>query len=159
MHRNPEQIYKTYRNNIYGIGFNYFRNENDANDIVQETFYKFIKCKKEFESEEHIRNWLIRVAINECKKVSLSPWRKKRCNLEDYADQLNFETTEQSELFEVVMKLKTKYRQVIHLFYYEDYTTKEIAEILGISQSAVTTRLERGRSQLKKNLEEVWQNE
>ena len=54
MHRNPEQIYKTYRNNIYGIGFNYFRNENDANDIVQETFCKFIKCKKKFRPQHSI---------------------------------------------------------------------------------------------------------
>lgn len=154
-----EYIYRTYRNNIYGIGFNYFRNESDANDIVQETFYKLGRSGKEFESEEHVRNWLIRVATNECKKISLSPWRKRGCKLDDYAESLEFETPEQSEVFAEVMKLKTKYRQVLHLFYYEDYKVKEIAEILGISQSAVTTRLERGRAQLKARLEEVWQDE
>lgn len=154
-----EYIYRTYRNSIYGIGFNYFRNETDASDIVQETFYKLSKSNKDFESEEHVRNWLIRVAINECRKISLSPWKKKTCSIDDYAEKLAFETPEQSDLFTEVMKLKTKYRQVMHLFYYEDYSTREIADILGISQTAVTTRLERGRAQLRQKLEEEWQNE
>ena len=70
-----------------------------------------------------------------------------------------FDDSEQSELFTEVMKLNTKYRQVLHLFYYENYKVKEIAEILNISQTSVTTRLERGRFQLRKRLEEVWQNE
>ncbi|MDD6979251.1 MAG: sigma-70 family RNA polymerase sigma factor [Firmicutes bacterium] len=59
-----EQLYKKYRDNIFAIGLNYFGNPSDADDIVQETFYKLSKSRTDFDSEEHIRNWLIRVAVN-----------------------------------------------------------------------------------------------
>jgi len=154
-----EQLYKKYRDNIFAIGLNYFGNPSDADDIVQETFYKLSKSRTDFDSEEHIRNWLIRVAVNECKRISLSFWWRKRQPLEEYLKTIPFETAEENELFSEVMKLKPKYRQVIHLFYYEGYSTVEIADILHISQSTVTTRLTRARHQLKENLQEVWHDE
>jgi RNA polymerase sigma-70 factor (ECF subfamily) len=154
-----EQLYKKYRDNIFAIGLNYFGNPSDADDIVQETFYKLSKSRTDFDSEEHIRNWLIRVAVNECKRISLSFWGRKRLPLEEYMETISFETKEESELFSEVMKLKPKYRQAIHLFYYEGYSTTEIADILHVSQSAVTTRLARARHQLKENLQEVWHDE
>ena len=151
-----EQLYKKYRDNIFAIGLNYFGNPSDADDIVQETFYKLSKSRTD---EEHIRNWLIRVAVNECKRISLSFWRRNRMPLQEYLETISFETVEESELFSEVMKLKPKYRQVIHLFYYERYSTAEIADILHISQSTVTTRLARARKQLKEHLQEVWDDE
>ena len=75
------------------------------------------------------------------------------------AGQMDFATKEESRLFEAVMDLPKKYRQAIHLYYYEDYSTAEIAEILGISRTAVTTRLLRGREKLKQDLLEVWKDE
>ena len=156
---NLEQLYKKYRDNIFAIGLNYFGNPSDADDIVQETFYKLSKSRTDFDSEEHIRNWLIRVAVNECKRISLSFWWRKRRPLEEYMETISFETREESELFSEVMKLKPKYRQAIHLFYYEGYSTTEIADILHVSQSAVTTRLARARHQLRENLQEVWHDE
>ena len=154
-----EQLYRKYRDNIFAIGLNYFGSSSDADDIVQETFYKLGKSKTDFDSEEHIRNWLIRVAVNECKRISLSFWWRKRQPLEEYLETLPFEAAEESELFSEVMKLKPKYRQTIHLFYYEGYSTEEIADILHVSQSTVTTRLARARYQLKENLQEVWHDE
>ena len=154
-----EQLYKKYRDNIFAIGLNYFGNPSDADDIVQETFYKLSKSRTDFDSEEHIRNWLIRVAVNECKRISLSFWRRNRMPLQEYLETISFETVEESELFSEVMMLKPKYRQIIHLFYYEGYSTAEIADILHISQSTVTTRLARARHQLKENLREVWNDE
>ena len=154
-----EQLYKKYRDNIFAIGLNYFGNPSDADDIVQETFYKLSKSRTDFDSEEHIRNWLIRVAVNECKRISLSFWWRKRRPLEEYMETISFETAEESELFSEVMKLKPKYRQAIHLFYYEGYSTTEIADILHVSQSTVTTRLARARHQLKEHLQEVWHDE
>lgn len=159
MELNLEQLYKKYRDNIFAIGLNYFGNSSDADDIVQETFYKLSKSSADFDSEEHIRNWLIRVAVNECKRISMSFWWKKRQPLEEYLETISFETAEENDLFSEVMKLKPKYRQVIHLFYYEGYSTVEIADILHISQSTVTTRLVRARHQLKENLQEVWHDE
>ena len=154
-----EQLYKKYRDNIFAIGLNYFGNPSDADDIVQETFYKLSKSRTDFASEEHIRNWLIRVAVNECKRISLSFWWRKRQPLEEYLETISFETAEEGELFSEVMKLKPKYRQAIHLFYYEGYSTTEIADILHVSQSTVTSRLSRARHQLKENLQEVWHDE
>ncbi|MCI7129037.1 MAG: sigma-70 family RNA polymerase sigma factor [Lachnospiraceae bacterium] len=79
--------------------------------------------------------------------------------LQGYLETISFETAEESELFSEVMKLKPKYRQAIHLYYFEGYSTAEIADILHVSQSAVTTRLARARHQLKENLQEVWHDE
>ena len=76
--------------------------------------------------------------------------------LEDYMENLTFEAPESENLFEEVMKLPQKYRIVIHLFYYEDYSIKEIAEILKLSQSNVKVRLSRARALLKESLKEEW---
>ena len=154
-----EPVYEKYKDNIFAIGFNYFKNSIEADDVVQETFFKLARSGKDFESEEHLRNWLIRVAVNECKRVSLSSWVKKKVSLEEYTGQIDFETKEESLVFTAVMSLPKKYRQVIHLYYYEDYCTAEIADILGISRTAVTTRLLRGREKLKQDLLEVWKDE
>ena len=72
-----DEIFERYKDHIFAIGFNYFKNSIDADDVVQEVFYKLYKSNKDFESEDHLRNWLIRVAINECKRVTLSSWFKK----------------------------------------------------------------------------------
>ena len=154
-----EPVYEKYKDNIFAIGFNYFKNSIEADDVVQETFFKLARSGKDFESEEHLRNWLIRVAVNECKRVSLSSWVKKKVSLEEYTGQIDFETKEESLVFTAVMSLPKKYRQVIHLYYYEDCSTAEIADILGISRTAVTTRLLRGREKLKQDLLEVWKDE
>ena len=83
-----DEIFERYKDHIFAIGFNYFKNSIDADDVVQEVFYKLYKSNKDFESEDHLRNWLIRVAINECKRVTLSSWFKKKQPLEDYAKTL-----------------------------------------------------------------------
>lgn len=75
---NIEEYFSRYRDNVFAIAFNYFKNSYEADDCVQETFVKLFKCKNDFESEEHIRNWIIRVAVNECKRVTLSSWFKKK---------------------------------------------------------------------------------
>ena len=156
MRYSTQEAFEKYRDNIYAIAFNYFRNRQDAEDAVQEVFLKYVLRGAVFESVEHERAWLI---INECKNVTLSSWFKKREPLADYEQSLCFEEAEESRLFESVMALPRKYRSVLHLFYYEDYSVREIGELLGISESAVTTRLARGRNKLKKELKEVWADE
>ena len=79
--------------------------------------------------------------------------------MEDYIETLSFETPESRDLFEEVMKLPEKYRVVVHLFYYEDYSVKEIARILKISESNIKVRLSRGRAMLKDALKEGWEDE
>ena len=79
--------------------------------------------------------------------------------MEDYIETLTFESSESSELFETVMNLPDKYRVIIHLFYYEDYSVNEIADILKISVSNVKVRLSRGRALLRETLKEVWEDD
>ena len=78
MRYSTQEAFEKYRDNIYAIAFNYFRNRQDAEDAVQEVFLKYHRAGKDFDSADHIRNWLIRVSINECKNVTLSSWFKKR---------------------------------------------------------------------------------
>ena len=101
---------------------------------------------------------LIRVTLNVCRDTLKSPWRKRRVPLDTVPDQPVFDAPEQGELYQAVMALPEKYRVTLYLFYYEELSTKEIAELLGLRQTAVTTRLSRGRELLKKRLE-AWQDD
>ena len=151
-----EVIMEQYKDNLYSIAFNICQNAADADDVVQDTLLAYHTTEKQFDSEQHIRAWLIRVAINKAKNISMSFFRRSSASLEDYIDSLLFETPETKNLLEEVLKLPEKYRIVIHLFYYEDYSVKEMAEILHTSESNVKVRLSRGRKMLKKSLQEAW---
>lgn len=154
-----QELIGLYQNNIYAAAFSICKNAQDAEDVVQETFIQYHMSKNQFESQQHIRAWLIRVAINKAKNVNHTFWRKNKVPLEEYMETLAFETPESLNLFETVMKLPEKYRTAIHLFYYEDYGVKEIAGILRISESNVKTRLSRGRKLLKESLQEEWDHD
>lgn len=159
MRQPVEILIDKYKDNIYAIAFNICKNAQDAEDVVQDTFIQYISLKKDFETEQHIRAWLIRVAINKAKNKNNTFFRRNTLPLEDYMETLTFESSESSELFETVMKLPEKYRVTIHLFYYEDYSVNEIADILKISVSNAKVRLSRGRRLLRKTLKEVWEDD
>ena len=148
-----------YQSHLYRIAFNICQNREDAEDVVQDTFLQYHILKKEFEDETHIRAWLMRVTINKSRNIVRTFWRKHRQSLESYMEELNFPDSQSEELFEAVMRLPEKQRTVIHLFYYEDYSIKEIADILKLSESNVKTRLTRGRTMLKEQLKEAWNDE
>lgn len=154
-----EEIYNRYKDSVFRVGFSYFKNAIDADDIVQETFFKLMKSEKDFESEEHLKNWLMKVAVNECKRVTLSSWFKRKESLDEYAEKLVFQEPEDRDVFRAVMDLPKNYRQPVHLYYYEGYSVKEISEIMGIRVSAVTTRLDRARKKLRQELEGGWEDE
>lgn len=159
MRRSVQELFEKYQNNLYAVAFNICKNAEDAKDVVQDTFIQYHLFRKEFDNEQHIRAWLIRVAINKAKNINRSFWHKNKRPLEDYMETLTFETPESEELFETVMALPEKFRIVIHLFYYEDYSIREIADILKISESNVKVRLSRGRSLLKEKLQEEWEDD
>lgn len=154
-----QELVEMYKDNIYAAAFNICKSAADAEDVVQDTFLQYYMTKKEFDDEKHIRYWILRVAINKAKNIQSSFRRKNEMSLEDYVETLTFETPESRELFEEVMKLPEKYRVVIHLFYYEDYSVKEIAKILKLTESSVKVRLSRGRAKLKDSLKEGWEDE
>ena len=158
--REPVQkLVERYQQNLYAAAFNVCKNQMDAEDIVQEAFLQYYTSKKEFDDEQHIRAWLIRIVINKAKNCNLTFWRRNKCSLEDYMETLVFETPQSRELFGEVMKLPEKYRIVIHLFYYEDYSVREIADILKLSESNVKVRLTRGRTMLRNVLKEEWDDD
>ena len=154
-----EELTERYRDNLFAVAFHVCKNAADADDIVQETFLQYYVTKKEFDSEAHIRAWLIRVAVNKAKNVNRSFWRQHKVPLEEYMESLVFETQKEETLFETVMQLPEKYRIVIHLYYYEDYLVSEIAEVLKLTQSNVKVRLSRGRKLLKEALKEDWEDD
>ena len=159
MRESVDVLIDRYKNNLFVVALNVCKNIQDAEDVVQDTFIQYISQKSDFESEEHIRAWLIRVTINKAKNKNMTFFRRNTFPLEDYIETLTFESAESSELFETVMKLPEKYRVIIHLFYYEDYSIKEISDILKISESNVKVRLSRGRLLLKNTLKEVWEDD
>lgn len=140
-----------YMDTVFRVAFNYLKSRADADDITQNVLIKLYRTDKEFESDAHIKHWLLRVAINECKKTLLSPWRHSE-SIEEYTASLTFTTPEHSELFYDVMALPKKYRIVLYLYYYEDYSTDEISRLLGIPRATVGTHLKRGRERLKTTL-------
>lgn len=139
-----------YYDMIYKLAVSQTKDLQHAEDVTNDTFLKFIESGKHFESEEHIKAWLIRVAINRSKSVFLSAWYKKTVPLEE---NIPVEmSVEESGVYSAVMKLPPKYRAVIHLFYYEDLSVAEIAESLGERASTVRSQLTRGRGMLREIL-------
>ena len=159
MRQPVQQLIERYQNSLYAAAFNTCQNQMDAEDVVQETFVQYYTSRKEFESEQHIRAWLLRVVINKARNINRTFWKKIKCSLEDYIETLTFPNSQSRDLFEEVMKLPDKYRIVIHLFYYEDYSVREIADILKLSESNVKVRLSRGRALLRDSLKEEWEND
>ena len=159
MRMETQALAETYRDRLFAAAFQVCGNAADAEDAAQEALLRYHVSAKQFESEQHIRAWLLRVAINCAKNVSRSFWRRNIVPLEEYMDSLEFDTGESRQIFREVMGLPEKYRLVIHLFYYEDYHVAEIAKILALTETSVKVRLSRGRQLLKKNLQEVWDDE
>ncbi len=139
---------KQYHKTVFRLAYSYVKNHADAEDICQDTFVKLMDYTGEFPAEEDCKRWLIRVVVNLSKNL-LRSCRFTRT--EELSDEIPLETAdnEEKELWALVKALPVKYGEVIHLFYYEGYSVKEIADILSISQTAVTTRLSRGRNRLK----------
>ncbi|GFI22459.1 ECF RNA polymerase sigma factor SigR [Lachnospiraceae bacterium] len=159
MRQSVQELATLYQSNLFAAAFNICKNAQDAEDVVQDTLVQYYTIKKEFESEQHIRAWLIRVTINKAKNVTRTFWRRNKISIEDYMETLVFETPQAENLFEIVMHLPEKYRIVIHLYYYEDYAVREIADILKLSESNVKIRLSRGRALLKEALKEEWDDD
>ena len=154
-----QDLMNMYKNNVYAAAFSICKNASDAEDVVQDTFLQYYMTHINFDNEQHIRAWLLRVAINKAKNIQSSFWHRNGMPLDDFIETLSFETPETKELFEEVMKLPEKYRVVVHLFYYEDYSIKEIAKILRTTESNIKVRLSRGRVKLKEALKEGWEDE
>lgn len=149
-------VIEKYSSMVYRIAFSKTNSKNDADDIFQEVFLRYIKNKKPFKDEEHRKAWLIRVTVNCCNKLFSSSWFKKTEPLSEISDNATVTVSmdsDEKELYEAVMELPDNYRIVIYLFYYEEMSIDEISKALKISKSNVKVRLTRARNSLKKFLE------
>jgi RNA polymerase sigma-70 factor (ECF subfamily) len=151
-----EYVLDRYSSMLIKLAFTYLKNIADAEDIVQEVFVNLIKREFGFESVEHEKAWLLRVTINKCKNHLNSAWIKKKVPLDE---ELSYLKEEDSEVLEYVLELPHKYRCVIHLYYYENYSINEIAALLKKKPATIGTWLARGRNLLKSSLIGGFMNE
>ncbi|GFZ33301.1 hypothetical protein CSC2_38270 [Clostridium zeae] len=148
---NFSQKYKLYSDMLFKICMIYLGNKEDAEEAVQESFLKLIYKSPQFNNNEHEKAWLIRVTINVCKDILRSIWRKRVINIEDI--ERYYDSSKEIEIMEEIIRLPSKYKDVIYLYYFEDYSIKDISKILKVTESAVKMRLKRGRHALKIELE------
>lgn len=147
-----EQVYDTYGPSLYRFCLLQMKNPADAEDVLQEVFCKRLYQAPDFATPEHERRWLFRVALNQCR----DEWkRSRRTELPLEVAQHMSLTPEELGLLEQVAALPEKLRTVIHLHYYEGYDVREIAQLLGVTASAVKMRMKRGREALRERLEGV----
>ena len=121
---------------------------------MQTALLRLLEYKSDFESDEHVRRWLIRVTVNEARKVLRTPWRKRVLPLEEARDAPVFDVPEQRELFSAVMALPRSYRMAVYLFYYENLSTEEIAAAMSAKPVTVRSWLMRARRKLRQQLTE-----
>lgn len=151
-HQFKEKYWK-YKDTIFRIAVTYVKNQDDAEDILQNVFYKLLYQSPEFASEEHEKRWLIRTSINQCKNHLSSFWNRKRTDIEGGYDIGQWGMTfEENSILKEVLALPEKYKITCYLHYFEGYTCAEIGEILKCTPSAVKMRLKKCRELLKMEL-------
>lgn len=145
-----KELIEKYFDMVYKLALSQTGDKFYGEDVTGEVFLKFMKSRKVFESEEHIKAWLIRVTVNTAKSIFTTSWHKKTVPLEE---DIMVEMPEvESEVYEQVLNLPKKYKAVIHLFYYEDMSVNEISKALNINSSTVRSQLHRARAILKEKL-------
>ena len=145
-----EEVMGRYQTMVFRLAYSYTRSRSDAQDMCQEVFLRYFCSRPPFASEEHRRAWLLRVTVNRCKTHLTSWWVRRTVPLDD---RIPIPEPEPLALDEALRQLAEKDRLVIHLFYYEECSTQEIARMMRTTEGAVRTRLTRARQRLGKILE------
>lgn len=141
-----------YADTVKRICVLHLKNDADTEDIFQTVFLKYALRSAPFESPEHEKAWLIRVTINACKDLLKSFFRSHTVSIEELVQLPADIPAEHREVLEAVLSLPSKYREVIYLHYYENYTAPEISQLLGKKVNTVYTLLTRARQLLKETL-------
>ena len=137
-----------YTDTVYRVAVHNTRCKSDAEDVTQEVFVKLLESSKKFKDGEHLKAWLIRWTINECRTLM----RKYSRETEQSAEIADCAVYDGDSVLEAVKALPENYRNAIYLHYYEGYTAKEIAKILDSKESTVLSWLSRGRAALRKEM-------
>jgi RNA polymerase sigma-70 factor (ECF subfamily) len=146
-----ENLVKEYSNMLFRICMVILCNEQDAQDVLQDTFCRYMEKAIDFRDKEHEKAWLIKVATNRCRDIHRQQIRHPRADMKEVTAYC--EMPEQSEALEALVRLPDKLKIVIYLHYIEGYKSTEIAQMLGISVQAVKKRMQRGREELRSMLE------
>lgn len=146
-----ENVILYYSDMVYRLAYARMGSKQDADEIYQEVFLRYMKKQPVFQTEEHRKAWFLKVTINCSNSLWNSLWRKRT---EPLKDDLALEDQKEIDLSHALKTLPAKYREVIHLYYYEDMSTDEISRLLGRKSSTVRTQLVRARAMLKKVLKE-----
>lgn len=157
-----ERLYRRHVDTVYRVCFLFLKNKSDTEDMVQNTFLKLMRYSGGFESEEHEKAWLIVTASNLCRDT-LKHWWRKTCSIEQPgAEQISgqsdpaehaAERDRSESILQQVLALPDLYKTPLYLYYYEDYSTAQIAKLLRKKEATVRSLLSRGRKQLQKQLE------
>lgn len=167
IHSEIERLINSYGDDVLRVAYLYVKDMHKAEDVFQDVFIKVFKKYDSFKGESSEKTWLMKITVNVCKDYFKSFWIKRvllssdrdedRENYnEDYGaqslDDSIIKSIESKELLRLVMNLSIKYKEVIILYYYEGFTTREISEMLKLPEGTIRTRLFRGRELLKKNV-------
>lgn len=143
-----EEVVQNYQKTVASVCVMHIQSYADAQDCFQNTFIKLYQKSPDFKDENHLKAWLIRVAINECN--TLRRQYKKTAELTQQTDDVIEFPTNKTDISWALVKLEPKYRDVLYLRYCEQYTSGEIAQILGQNPNTVRTLLKRGKEKLKR---------
>ena len=141
------EIYSRQVDTVYRVCYSFMKNKSDTEDLVQETFLKLLSTKKEFENERHERAWLIVTASNLCKD-SLKKWWRKNENIEDFLN-IAEEPRQEDGILELILRLPNDYKDAVYMYYYEGFSTVEIAAHLHCPEATVRSRLMRAKKKLQ----------
>ena len=148
------ELYEEHSAMAYRLCMLYLKNESDAKDALQDLFLKLWEKKPKFKNKDHEKAWIIRAAKHRCLDVLKSSWHKKRNVYEPDRQQVADETEKEDSLLDQIQKLPQKYREVLYLYYYEEYSVKEISNLMVRKESTIQSRLAAARQKLKNILEE-----
>ena len=143
-----KRLVNLYADMILRISWQYLKQTCDAEDICQTVFLKYLSSSPVFDSMEHEKAWIIRTTINACKDHLKSAWFRRTAALDDAA-QIAAPEVPDTWLLDAMKELPEKYRISLYLYYYEEYSAREIADVMGVSESAVGQYLTRGRRKLR----------
>ena len=147
-----ERLARTYADPILRLSYTYLKNTHDAQDICQTVFVKLLTEPREFESPEHERAYILRMAANACKDLLKSFYRRRTVSLDAVIEQPALLPPDNRAVLEAVLSLPPQYKDVVYLHFYEDYTAPQISKILGKNVNTVYTIITRSKQMLREKL-------
>lgn len=151
------ELAEQYGDMVLRLSYTYLKNKADAEDVVQDVFLKIIEKHPDFNDKAHEKSWIMKVTVNTCKNKLNLFWNRNKRSMDEAAETAVCDTYDtDSNVLKAVMSLPDKYRVVVYMYYYEEYSTPDISKIIGKSEATVRSLLHRARNRLKELLKEEY---